>query len=175
MQRPRCKLGEYATTGLVAGAPALLAKWETEEVTRSLARTKDLGGDEQKAFRHCYVNCRMTQEMGVVNATQAGNTHAWCGSNTKNLPPDESICQSLSDAHNNSVGRRIGARSHVKETTPSYAPYIPSIVRIPTANCKTECLKALKDGILTKDFHSSTCEQGEGDPWEQFRPTPRAF
>ncbi|MCP4397723.1 MAG: hypothetical protein GY801_10540, partial [bacterium] len=175
MQRPRCKLGEYATTGLAAGAPALLTKWETEKLTRTLARTNNLGGDEQKAFRHCYVNCRMTQEMGVVNATQAGNTHEWCGSNTKNLPPDESICQSLSDAHNNTVGRRIGARSHFKETTPSYAPYIPSIMRIPSANCKTECLKALQDGVLTRDFHSSTCEQGEGDPWEQFRPTWWAF
>ena len=177
LKRPRCKLGEYATTGLVAGVPALLAKWETVATTESLSEAGEFddykNGD--KAFRHCYVNCRMTQEMGVVNAMQAGNTHEWCGSNTKNLPPDESLCQSLSDAHNNAIGRRIGARSHVKETTPSYAPSNPAIVRIPIADCKTECLNALRDGVLTRDFNSSTCEQGEGDPWEQFRPTWWAF
>jgi hypothetical protein len=50
----------------------------------------------QDSFRHCYLNCRMTQEFGADDALIVGNVHEACGGNE--------LYEIEADLYNNQVG-----------------------------------------------------------------------
>ncbi len=71
------------------------------------------------AYRHCYWNCRMTQEIGEDRAKKIGDIHEACGNN----PPGEISM----DLTNNNIGRNFGT---------------------PGADCHSQCIDAARNGTL---------------------------
>lgn len=72
------------------------------------------------AFRHCFWNCRMAQELGAAAAERFATAHENSGPSP--IPHDDDM-----DLHNNFVGRSLG---------------------VPGANCETECRNAVTTGQL---------------------------
>ena len=75
----------------------------------------------QDAFRHCFWNCRMTQELGAARAEQFATGHENSGPSA--IPFDNQM-----DLHNNATGRALGA--------------------VPGTDCETASLAAVTSGML---------------------------
>ena len=82
-----------------------------------------LGNGLADAYRHCLWSCRMTYELGSLDAWLYGTGHeVW----DNELTP---YSESKMDLRNNCTGRELGDNK---------SPF----------NCKSKCFKALKDGKL---------------------------
>lgn len=96
-------LGEKLEIFLAIGPfDALTAKKVTDEA-RVVANNSGLPGaynGQQDAFRHCYWNCRMAQEIGGDQAQAVGDLHELCSNNNAK--------ESTMDYANNAVGRSYG-------------------------------------------------------------------
>ncbi len=102
----------------------------------------------QDAFRHCFWNCCMAQEMRATEAEKFGTGHE--NSSPSAIPFDNQM-----DLHNNTIGRDLGT---------------------PGANCDTECMTAVTSGLLRtiRGPHTSspavppvttTCIGSSDQPW----------
>jgi uncharacterized protein DUF6973 len=117
-----CAWEDFSQVLAVGPIDAVRAETLSREATQL---SKDLGltGQAQghgAAFRHCYWNCRMAQEIGEDQAEEVGDTHEVCGNNE----PDKSAM----DYTNNEKGRKLAAE--------------------PDTNCSDACLWSLYEGDL---------------------------
>eukprot|EP00956_Cyclotella_meneghiniana_P032201 scaffold87397_cov70-Cyclotella_meneghiniana.AAC.12 len=106
-----CRRGSSAAEKIhLLAAIGPLDSWTTKQISdeawdvskKSNLPNKDDG--KQDAFRHCYFSCRLTQEIGLEQALEAGDIHESCffhGSDSKNM-----------DLRNNRVGAIIGDQSN---------------------------------------------------------------
>lgn len=109
------------TIGVLDTYSARLVREEAYQV----AATTNLPGKydgQQDAFRHCYFTCRLTQEIGLDQALEAGDIHESCFY--------EGRASAEMDLHNNRVGGEIGDAT------------------VDDFECKSGCLAAVRNREL---------------------------
>jgi len=124
-----CRNGNsWAEKALLVAAIDPIDSYTAKEVSEEaweVSTDTDLSGEhdgKRDAFRHCYFTCRLTQEIGIDEALEAGDIHESCfyhGKASRDM-----------DLYNNRVGAEIGDGTRSASI------------------CKTGCLNAAANGDL---------------------------
>ena len=120
----KCDLGEAASQVCAIGpVDAWTARGNAKEAEKATSNSGLPGAHNgpADAFRHCFWNCRMAQDIGKNQAKKVGDIHEDCGSG----PPGENNM----DLNNNRVGRSLGNKG---------------------VDCAAACRRALNNGSLVK-------------------------
>ncbi|CAB9529677.1 expressed unknown protein [Seminavis robusta] len=118
----------WAERGHLVAAIGPYDSWVAKDVSEEaweVSGDTNLPGEhsgKRDAFRHCYFTCRLTQEIGLEQALEAGDIHESCFFQTQE---DQDM-----DLHNNRVGSELGDGTDDSD------------------ECNTGCLQAVEDENL---------------------------